>query len=45
LSEGDYAGAVPELQWYLDHNPDPQLAPRVRQALQEAQAKAGQEGG
>jgi tetratricopeptide (TPR) repeat protein len=39
LSEGDYAGAIPELQWYLAHQPDPQLAPRVRQALQQAQAK------
>jgi tetratricopeptide (TPR) repeat protein len=45
LSEGDYSGAIPDLQWYLAHNPDPQLAPRVRQALQDAQAKAGQEGG
>lgn len=44
LSEGDYSNAVPELKWYLDHNPDPQLAPRVTQALQEAQAKAAQEG-
>jgi tetratricopeptide (TPR) repeat protein len=39
LSEGDYAGAIPELQWYLAHQPDPQLAPRVRQALQQAEAK------
>jgi tetratricopeptide (TPR) repeat protein len=39
LSQGDYAGAIPELQWYLAHQPDPQLAPRVRQALQQAQAK------
>lgn len=45
LSEGDYSSAVPELEWYLNHNPDPQLAPRIRQALQEAQAKAAQEGG
>lgn len=45
LSEGDYSGAVPELQWYLNHNPDPQLAPRVRKALQDAQTKAAQEGG
>ena len=45
LSEGDYSGSVPELQWYLNHNPDPQLAPRVRQALQDAQTKAAQEGG
>jgi hypothetical protein len=40
LSESDYTGAIPELQWYLAHNPDPQLAPRVRTALQQAQAKA-----
>jgi hypothetical protein len=40
LSEGDYAAAIPELQWYLAHGPDPQLAPRVRAALQQAQAKA-----
>jgi tetratricopeptide (TPR) repeat protein len=44
LSEGDYSGAVPELQWYLNHNPDPQLVPRVTQALQNAQSKAAQEG-
>ena len=40
LSEDDYTGAVPELQWYLAHSPDPQLAPKVRQALQVAQAGA-----
>ena len=40
LSEGDYAGAVPELRWYLQHQPDPSLVSRVRQALQQAQAKA-----
>lgn len=44
LSEADYTDAIPELQWYLDHNPDPQLAPRVKQALQDAQSKAGQQG-
>jgi tetratricopeptide (TPR) repeat protein len=44
LSEGDYAGAVPELKWYLAHQPDPQLEPRVRQALQQAEAKVGAEG-
>jgi cytochrome c-type biogenesis protein CcmH len=38
LSEGDYADSVPELQWYLAHNPDPELAPKVRTALQEAQS-------
>jgi regulator of sirC expression with transglutaminase-like and TPR domain len=40
LSEGDYTSAIPELQWYLAHNPDPQLAQRVRTALQQAQAQA-----
>jgi hypothetical protein len=40
LSEDNYAGAIPELQWYLAHNPDPQLAPGVRTALQQAKAKA-----
>jgi hypothetical protein len=40
LSEDNYPGAIPELQWYLSHDPDPQLAPRVRTALQQAQAKA-----
>jgi hypothetical protein len=40
LSEDDYSGAIPELQWYLGHDPDPQLAPRVRTALQQAQTQA-----
>jgi tetratricopeptide (TPR) repeat protein len=40
LSEDDYSDAIPELQWYLAHNPDPQLTGRVRQLLQQAQAKA-----
>ena len=39
LGEGDYTGSVPELQWYLDHNPDPQLTAQVKKAL--AQAEAG----
>jgi tetratricopeptide (TPR) repeat protein len=39
LSEDDYADAIPELQWYLGHSPDPALAPKVRQALQQAQAQ------
>lgn len=43
LSEDDYSDAVPELQWYLGHSPDPQLAPKVRQALQQAQAKLTQQ--
>jgi cytochrome c-type biogenesis protein CcmH/NrfG len=40
LSEDDYADCIPELQWYLGHNPDPQLAARVRQALSQAQIQA-----
>ncbi len=40
LSEGDYSGAIPELQWYLTHSPDPGLAPQVRTALQQAKLKA-----
>jgi hypothetical protein len=28
------------LKWYLAHSPDPQLAPQVRAALQQAQAAA-----
>lgn len=44
LSEDDYADAVPELQWYLGHSPDPQLVPKVRQALQQAEAGAKQQG-
>ena len=39
LSEDNYSGAIPELQWYLAHNPDPQLASRVRDALQQAEAQ------
>jgi Tfp pilus assembly protein PilF len=39
LSEGDYSDAIPELQWYLAHSPDPQLAPRVRAALSQAEAQ------
>lgn len=38
LGEGDYGSSVPELQWYLDHDPDPQLTANVRQALAKAQA-------
>ena len=44
LSEDDYNGAIPELQWYLAHSPDPQLAPRVRTALQQAKADAAKQG-
>lgn len=38
LSEDDYSASVPELQWYLAHNPDPQLTVEVRKALAQAQA-------
>ena len=38
LSEDDYADAIPELQWYLAHGPDPGLAPKVRAALVQAEA-------
>ena len=40
LGESDYTDSVPELKWYLAHNPDPQLVTQVRQALSQAQAKA-----
>jgi lipopolysaccharide biosynthesis regulator YciM len=40
LSEDNYTDAISELQWYLAHSPDPQLAPQVRAALQQAQAAA-----
>lgn len=44
LSEGDYSASVPELQWYLAHDPDPQLAPKVRAALAQAEAQAASQG-
>jgi cytochrome c-type biogenesis protein CcmH len=40
LAEDDYQSAVPELQWYLNHGPDPQLAPTIRTKLAQAQAAA-----
>lgn len=40
LSEDDYADAIPELQWYLDHDPDPTLVPQVKQALDQAEQGA-----
>jgi cytochrome c-type biogenesis protein CcmH len=44
LGEADYADAVPEFQWYLGHQPDPSIAPEVRQDLQQAQAAAAKAG-
>jgi cytochrome c-type biogenesis protein CcmH len=47
LGEADYSDAVPELQWYLGHQPDPSVVAQVRQDLQQAQAgvaKAGTSG-
>ena len=38
LSERDYGDSVPELQWYLAHDPDPQLVPQVKTALSQAEA-------
>jgi hypothetical protein len=38
LSEDDYADAVPELTWYLGHQPDPQAVSAVKTALQRADA-------
>jgi cytochrome c-type biogenesis protein CcmH len=43
LSEDDYTDSVPELQWYLAHNPDPQVAPEVRTELKTAEAGAAAE--
>ena len=37
LSEDDYADAIPELRWYLDHSPDPQLVAKVDTALKQAE--------
>jgi cytochrome c-type biogenesis protein CcmH len=39
LGERNYAGSIPELEWYLGHSPDPQLVSSVQRAL--AQAKTG----
>jgi cytochrome c-type biogenesis protein CcmH len=43
--EGDYSGSIPELQWYLNHDPDPQLVKWVNTTLAEAKSKASQSGG
>ena len=40
LGEGNYSDSIPDLQWYLAHNPDPQLKPQVEKALAEAQKAA-----
>ncbi len=37
LDEADYADAIPELEWYLAHHPDPALVAQVRQDLRQAQ--------
>jgi hypothetical protein len=38
LSQGDDRDAIPELQWYLDHKPDPAVVPNFRAALAKAEA-------
>ena len=40
LGEGNYGDSIPELKWYLAHNPDPQLKPEVEKALAKAQQSA-----
>jgi hypothetical protein len=44
LSEDDYADAVPELTWYLAHDPDPDLVTGVRTALASAQKALASQG-
>jgi cytochrome c-type biogenesis protein CcmH len=39
LGEGDYTDAIPELQWYLDHQPAPNLKAEVAAALTKAKAE------
>jgi cytochrome c-type biogenesis protein CcmH/NrfG len=39
LGEGDYTDAVPELEWYLSHQPAPSLKAEVAQALAKAKAE------
>jgi hypothetical protein len=41
LVRDDYSEAIPELQWYLGHDPDPTLRSVVQQALANAQKAAG----
>lgn len=38
LSEGDYQASIPELKWYLAHDPDPTLVAKVKAALSQAEA-------
>lgn len=38
VAEGDYSDSIPELQWYLAHDPDPSLVTSVKKELAEAQA-------
>jgi cytochrome c-type biogenesis protein CcmH len=44
LGEADYSDTVPELQWYLGHQPDPSVVAQVRQDLQQAQAGVAKAG-
>ncbi|MGC8511618.1 MAG: cytochrome c-type biogenesis protein CcmH [Acidimicrobiales bacterium] len=39
LGEGDYTDAIPELQWYLDHQPAQNLKAEVAAALSKAKAE------
>ena len=39
LGEGDYTDAIPELQWYLDHQPAQDLKAEVAAALSKAKAE------
>ncbi len=39
LGEGDYTDAIPELEWYLGHQPEASLKAEVSQALAKAKAE------
>ena len=39
LGEGDYTDAIPELEWYLGHQPEASLKAEVSQALAKAEAE------
>jgi cytochrome c-type biogenesis protein CcmH len=38
LGEDNFSASIAEFQWYLDHSPDPTVAPAVKKALAEAEA-------